>query len=81
MKKEQETGPKFQELVDKTFGPAKPRSNMLQGFLDAKNTELEELATAKALLQECLIQLEYLDSRNPTGTTPPLINKLKRFFQ
>lgn len=53
----------FESQVNKIFEVFKPKEN-----------EIEKL---KELLHECLLQFEYLDSRNPTGTTPPLIQKIK----
>lgn len=89
MKKEQETdkpveralGEPVMVSLTEIFQPTAPPTRSYKSTPPHIGVLIEELAMAKELLQECLIQLEYLDSRNPTGTTPPIINKLNRFFQ
>ena len=40
----------------------------------------EERDKAADLLDECRIQLEYLDKRFPTGTTPNVLSRVETFL-
>ncbi len=52
----------------------------LPGILIRAAESASVIPTAEALLREAVLQLEYLDGRHPTGTTPATIAKINAFL-
>jgi len=55
-------------------------TQQVQELKEERNSAISDRAEVMDLLDECRLQLEYLDNRFPTGTTANILNRLEIFL-